>query len=352
MTATVPGPDSTTGAATTDPVDVLRRCKEAVTPALAAAVSRLDPASREQSAYHLGWTELDGSPSRAGGGKAVRPALAVLSAEAAGADATTGLPGAVAVELVHNFSLLHDDLIDGDTERRHRPTVWAQWGAAAAILSGDALLALAAEVLLEAPSPHAAEAARQLAATVRQLVRGQVEDVAFERRGDVGVEECLAMAAGKTGSLLATSASIGAVLAGAPPALTAALYTFGAEVGAAFQLVDDLLGIWGDPAVTGKPVLSDLRSRKKSLPVTYVVHHGDAAGRELAHWLAGSGEAGEDELRRAAALVDSGGGRDWAAAEARRRMTLAEKALAGADLPARPLAELVALGRYLTDRSF
>jgi geranylgeranyl diphosphate synthase type I len=344
MTATVPQPRSPGQSTAADAAAVLRRCKDAVTPALAAAVSRLDPASREQAAFHLGWTELDGSPSRGGGGKAVRPALAILSAEAAGADAATGLPGAVAVELVHNFSLLHDDLIDGDTERRHRPTVWAQWGPAAAILSGDALL--------EAPSRHAAEAARQLAATVRELVRGQVEDVAFEQRADVGVEECLSMAAGKTGSLLAVSAAIGAVLAGSPPSVVTALSTFGAEVGAAFQLVDDLLGIWGDPAVTGKPVLSDLRSRKKSLPVTYAVHHGGSDGRELAGWLCGTGEADEAELRRAAALVDSGGGRDWAAAEARRRMALAEKALAGAELPDRPMAELVALGRYLTDRRF
>ncbi|WP_239028500.1 polyprenyl synthetase family protein [Pseudonocardia acidicola] len=330
---------------------VLRRGRDTVTPALRAAVARLDRASREQAAYHLGWIELDGTPGH-GGGKAVRPALALLSAAAAGAPVQAGLPGAVAVELVHNFSLLHDDLMDGDTERRHRRTVWAHWGAPAAILTGDALLALAVEVLLEGGSPHAAPAARLLAATTRELIRGQAEDVAFERRSDVGVEECLSMAAGKTASLLATSAAIGSVLAGAPVGLTATLQTYGTELGMAFQLVDDLLGIWGDPAVTGKPVLSDLRSRKKSLPVTYAVHHGGTAGRELARWLAGAGEDGEAQLRRAAALVEDGGGRDWAAAEARRRIALGEKALAGADLPDGPRAELVALGRYLVDREF
>ncbi|MBN9098548.1 MULTISPECIES: polyprenyl synthetase family protein [unclassified Pseudonocardia] len=329
----------------------LARCRDLVTPALQAAVDRLDRASREQSRYHLGWTGLDGSPGP-GAGKAVRPALALLSAEAAGADAAAGLPGAVAVELVHNFSLLHDDLMDGDTERRHRPTVWARWGAPSAILAGDGMLAVAVEVLLEADSPHAASAAHLLSATVRELVRGQVEDVAFEGRTDVGVQECLDMAAGKTGSLLATSASIGAVLAGAPALVTTALHTFGGELGAAFQLVDDLLGIWGDPAVTGKPVLSDLRSRKKSLPVTYAVNHGGADGRELAAWLAGTTEPTDAELLRAAALVEAGGGREWAAAEARRRLALAEKALAGADLPDRPRAELVALGRYLAIREF
>ena len=320
-----------------------------LTSALCDAVERLDPASREQALYHLGLREPDGSPGP-GAGKAVRPALALLSAEAAGGAGEEGLPGAVAVELVHNFSLLHDDLMDGDTRRRHRPTVWARWGPAAAVLTGDALLALAQEVLLEAPSPHAAAAARLLAATVRELVRGQVADVAFEARRGVTVPECLAMAAGKTGALLATSATIGAVLVGAPAPTVAALGTYGAELGVAFQLVDDLLGIWGDPAVTGKPVLADLRARKKSLPVAYALHHGGATGRELARSLAADGSGDETRLRRLAALVEKGGGRDWAAVEARRRVACAERALAGADLPDVPRAELVALARHLVER--
>jgi geranylgeranyl diphosphate synthase type I len=266
------------------------------------------------------------------------------------------------VELVHNFSLLHDDLIDGDTERRHRPTVWAVWGAASAVLSGDAMLALAQEVLLEAPSAGAAPAALLLARTVRELVGGQVADVAFAERDDVGVQECLTMAHGKTGTLLGASTEVGAVLAGAPAAARAALRTVGEELGLAFQLVDDLLGIWGDPAVTGKPVLADLRERKKSLPVTWAVVNGGDAGRDLAAWLArpDSGPAGDDELtlRRGAALVEAGGGRTWARAEARRRLDAAEAALATvADhLPTtdpattRARAELVALGRHLADR--
>jgi geranylgeranyl diphosphate synthase type I len=351
MTATLTGTDTANVPGPVDVKALLAGYREATTPALQDAVERLDTASREQARYHLGWVELDGSPGR-GGGKAVRPALAILSARAAGATPETGLPGAVAVELVHNFSLLHDDLMDGDTERRHRTTVWAQWGSSAAILCGDAMLALAQEVLLESTSPHAAAAARLLAATTRELIRGQAEDLAFERRDDVEVHEALSMAAGKTGSLLATSAAIGAVLAGAPAHTVAGLQTYGLEVGMAFQLVDDLLGIWGDPAVTGKPVLSDLRSRKKSQPVTYAVRRGGDAGRELGAWLAQDGEPAEAELHHAAALVDRGGGRAWAAAEARRRMDLAERALDGAALAGGPHAELVALGRYLTEREF
>jgi geranylgeranyl diphosphate synthase type I len=329
----------------------LERSRDAIAPALRAAIDRLDDTSRAQASYHFGWTDADGRPIEGvGGGKAVRPALALLSAEAAGAPAAVALPGAVAVELVHNFSLLHDDLMDADVERRHRRTVWALWGASSAILTGDALLAVAQEALLESGSPFAPAAGRLLATATRDLIRGQVQDLAFEQRADVTLDECLDMAAGKTGSLLSASAAIGAVLAGAPEPTVAALATFGAHLGMAFQLVDDILGIWGDPAVTGKPVFSDLRSRKKSLPVTYVLSQSGPPGRDLAAWLARPVSASETDLRRAADLVAHGGGRDWAMAEAKRRMALGETALDEVAIPARPRDEFVALGRFIVER--
>jgi geranylgeranyl diphosphate synthase type I len=329
------------------------RCRTLVHPALQAAVARLDPASRAISEYHLGWTESDGTPRPNGAGKGVRPTLALLSAQAAGAPAEVGVPGAVAVELVHNFSLLHDDVMDHDEERRHRRTVWALWGESAAILTGDAMLALAIEVLLEAPTPHAAAAARELLAATRELIRGQVEDLAFESRDDVGLDECLDMADGKTGALLAASGCIGAVLAGAPEPVVTALRDNGRHLGAAFQLVDDLLGIWGSPEATGKPVLNDLRNRKKSLPVTYVLCRGGADGERLAHWFAAERPADGDDvgvLRDVAALIERAGGRAWAAEEAERQLRLADAALDRVDIPARTRAELADLARYLTRR--
>ena len=334
----------------------LGEARDLVLPAMRDAVGRLDETDRRIVAYHLGWTDLAGSPT-SGGGKGVRPALATLSARAAGASAEVGVPGAVAVELVHNFSLLHDDVMDGDTERRHRPTVWAVWGTASAILAGDALLALAVEVLLDESTPHRADAARLISETTRALIRGQTEDLAFERRDDVGLAECLAMADGKTGSLLSASAAIGAVLAGAPAELVAALARYGTELGMAFQLVDDLLGIWGDPARTGKPVYSDLRARKKTLPVTYAVTHGGAPGRELAAWLSrAEGEAGgaddvpDSEVRRAAELVEAAGGRRWATEEAERRLELAEQALRGEPLDAGARDELLDIAHFVVAR--
>jgi geranylgeranyl diphosphate synthase type I len=328
----------------------LSRSRGAVTQALRTALEQLDETSRTQAGYHFGWTDPDGRPTGANGGKAVRPSLALLSAEAAGAPAETGMPGAVAVELVHNFSLLHDDLMDGDVERRHRRTVWSVWGPASAILTGDALLALATEVLLDSGSPNAAPATKLLAGATRELIRGQVLDLAFEQRAQVTEDECLDMAAAKTGALLSTSAAIGAVLAAGPDPLVAALARYGAELGLAFQLVDDMLGIWGDPEVTGKPVCSDLRSRKKSLPVTYALAHGGAAAQELAGWLADTGEHDEAALHRAAELVAAAGGRDWAAAEADRRLALALRALDAVDMPDQARDGLVALGEFIVSR--
>ena len=328
----------------------LLRTRDAVEPALRAAVETLDPDSALLARYHFGWTDVHGRPASAGGGKAVRPAFSLLSAQAARRGAEVAVPGAVAVELVHNFSLLHDDLMDGDIERRHRRTVWAEWGAPAAILCGDALLALATQVLLDVGTLDAVAAARLLAATTQELIRGQHLDLAFEQRGDVGVDDCLDMAAGKTGALLACSAAIGAVLAGADASTVDALATYGAELGLSFQLIDDLLGIWGDPATTGKPVGSDLRARKKSLPIAWAVEHGGRYGRDLAAWLCTEGPDSDDEVAVAATLVESAGGRAWAAEEARRRLALGERALGAVDIDADARDELVALGRFIVTR--
>jgi geranylgeranyl diphosphate synthase type I len=328
----------------------VERSRVLVEPALRDAVARLDPWCRHVTTYHLGWCDEDGRATPGRGGKAVRPALALLAAEAVGAPTSAALPGAVAVELVHNFSLLHDDLMDRDVQRRHRRTVWAIWGPATAILAGDALLALAHEILLESPASGAPRAAWQLASATRELTRGQVADLAFEARADVALAECIDMAAAKTGSLLAASAGIGAVLAGAPSSTVDALMTFGREVGLAFQFVDDVLGIWGDPAVTGKPVHSDLRSRKKSLPVTWAVARADA-DPELSRWLAGSGEPSEESLPPIADRLDRVGAREWALAQAGQRMHAAEQALGAVDIKPQARAELIQLAHYVVDRS-
>ena len=326
----------------------LARARALAGPALATAVGRLDPDLARVASYHLGLATAAGRPGPAGGGKAIRPALALLSAEAAGAAAASGVPGAVAVELVHNFSLLHDDLMDGDRQRRHRPTAWTVFGPSLAILAGDALLSLATGVLLAVPAGEAA--ARRLADATDRLIAGQAADLAFERRLDVTVQECLAMAGDKTGALLACAACIGAELAGAGPALLDALAGFGAHLGLAFQAVDDLLGIWGDPQVTGKPAGSDLRQGKKTLPVAFALAAGGPAARRLAGLLAGGRPRDDEEVALAAKLVEEAGGRDRTAAEAARQLDLALARLPAATMPAVARAGLAELARYVVDR--
>ncbi|WP_116114861.1 family 2 encapsulin nanocompartment cargo protein polyprenyl transferase [Amycolatopsis ruanii] len=329
--------------------DVLAWSRGCVDPALRAAVAQLPESMRPLAAYHFGWADETGAPVSAGSGKAVRPALVLLSARAVG-EWGPALPGAVAVELVHNFSLLHDDVMDGDETRRHRPTVWKLFGTGAAILAGDSLLAAATEELAASGHPAAREALRILGAAVQDLIEGQGADLAFEQRGDVGLAECRTMAEGKTGALLGCACALGALLGGGSREQVAHLRRFGEAAGLAFQMADDLLGIWGDPAVTGKPVFSDLRNRKKSLPVVAALTSGTAAGRELASLYAAPGELAGADLVRAARLVDQAGGREWTRAEA---AALLERALAHlhAALPdARGAAELEALAVLLTDR--
>ena len=320
-----------------------------VEPSLRAAVDRLNPQMRRVAAYHMGWIDANGSPAEAGG-KALRPALALLSTRAAGAPAATGVPGATAVELVHAFSLLHDDIMDGDRTRRHRPAAWTVFGPSAAILGGDALLNLSVDVLLEQGTRGGYWAARCLTAAAQRLIAGQSLDLEFEQRQDVTLDECLTMADDKTAALLACSCSVGAMLAEAPADLVTALTDFGAQLGVAFQLTDDLLGIWGSPEVTGKPVLSDLRSRKKSLPMVAALTAGTGAAGELTELLAQADPLTEDDLRRAALLVEEAGGRAWAEAEAERRLGEAADRLKSAEMPDDVRDEFLDLTRFVTAR--
>jgi geranylgeranyl diphosphate synthase, type I len=325
--------------------------RDLVAPEIIRWLDRLSPDVRVVAAYHLGFADADGVPVSGGqGGKALRPALALLSARAAGAAPERGVAPAAAVEFVHNFSLLHDDIMDGDTERRHRPTAWTVFGVGAAILAGDALLCLAQDMLINDPAPQGVWAARCLSAAVHRLIAGQGSDLAFERRDDVTLEECLTMAGDKTAALMACACSIGAIGVGAPAELAMGLAGFGAHAGLSFQLTDDLLGIWGAPEVTGKPVRADLRARKKSLPVVAALTSDTQAGRDLAELLARPGTLSEEDLLRGADLVESAGGREWAESEADAQLAAANKCLAETEMPDDVRSEFADIASFITVR--
>lgn len=312
--------------------DSLPLAQALVDPAMREALGRLSPEVGRVAAYHAGLADEAGRPCERSGGKAVRPALVLLSAQAAGAPPERAVPAALAVELVHDFSLLHDDVMDHDPDRRHRPAAWTLFGIGNAIIAGDALLALAQDLLLHADGDRGVAAAAALLRATERMIEGQGQDLAFEGRDDVSTEECLAMVRNKTGALLACAASIGAIVAGGREALVTQLHAFGLHLGVAFQAIDDVLGIWGDPAVTGKPVGNDLRQRKKTLPVVAALERSDA-GAERLRSLLREGPLTEDGVRTAIQLVEAGGGREATLAIADRHTALAEHSLDAAAIP-------------------
>jgi geranylgeranyl diphosphate synthase type I len=219
--------------------------------------------------HHMGWMEGQ-KPS----GKRIRPLLTLLTCHATGGEWQTALPAASAIEIIHNFSLIHDDIEDDSETRRGRPTIWKLWGVPQAINTGDALFALARSstkrLVKHGCSPKTAmEVEGKLDRALLSLTFGQHLDLNFETQDSVSIESYLEMIEGKTAALLEAATSIGGVLSGRPPEQIEQLALFGKHLGLAFQITDDILGIWGDPEVTGKPSGDDLLIGKKTLPVIF-----------------------------------------------------------------------------------
>jgi geranylgeranyl diphosphate synthase type I len=329
---------------------ILDRTRTVVDPELRRAVESLPQSMRRIGLYHFGWQHADGSPAAGNAGKAIRPALVLTAAATLGGHRQAAVRAAAAVELVHNFTLLHDDVMDRDTTRRHRPTAWTVFGDSDAILAGDALQALAQRLLAEDPHPASAAAAARLASCVVELCAGQHADTALEKRRpeDVTLEEVLAMAEAKTGALLGCACAMGALYAGAPHEEVEALDAFGRQAGLAFQLIDDVIGIWGDPSRTGKPAGADLIARKKSLPVVSALASGTPAAAELAELYAAPFQEGD--LERTVLAVEHAGGRDWAQAQAADRMARAVDELSRAVPDPESAGGLLALAEFVTRR--
>ncbi len=261
-------------------------------------VNRLDDPRitqfREMLAYHMGWTG-EGA-GREAQGKRIRPLLTLLTTAACGADWTPALPAAAAIELVHNFSLVHDDIQDYSDLRRGRPTVWKKWEMPQAINVGDMLFILAQMAIVELIGHASAETALQASEIIQKaclaLSSGQYLDISYETRTDLTIEDYWPMVAGKTAALLSACTQVGSLLGGADSAAQETWHNFGHYLGLAFQVQDDYLGIWGDSALTGKSTESDLVAGKKSLPVLFGLgRHAAFASR----WAEGPIKADEVE---------------------------------------------------------
>jgi len=272
-------------------------------------VSRLDQAStkpfHEMLTYHMGWTGEGAGPEATG--KRIRPLLVLLTTAASGGDWEKALPAAAAVELVHNFSLVHDDIQDNSPKRRGRDTAWVKWGAPMAINIGDALFVQSSQAIMDLKENHSPDiivkAAEILHNTCLELTRGQFLDMSYEKRTDLTPDDYWPMIAGKTAALLSACCHLGALLGGADETKQDSYRSFGQYLGLAFQVQDDILGIWGNEAVTGKSAASDLVEGKNSLPVLA----GLAANKKFAkRWQEGPIHAFEVE-EMAKLLATEGG---------------------------------------------
>ena len=284
-------------------------------------VSRLDaPRTKpfhEMLTYHMGWTG-DG-PGPEATGKRIRPLLVLLTSSACGANWQFALPAAAAIELVHNFSLVHDDIQDNSPKRRGRDTAWVKWGAPMAINAGDALFVMSSQAIVDLKNNYPADvvmkAAEILHNTCLDLTRGQYLDMSYEERNDLGVEDYWHMISGKTAALIAACCHIGALLGGADDEKQEVYRSFGHYLGLAFQVQDDILGIWGDEQVTGKSVASDLVEGKNSLPVLAGL---DKKGKFAERWA--QGPIQPEEVGEVSRLLASEGGL-LTAQEAAKQMT-------------------------------
>jgi geranylgeranyl diphosphate synthase, type I len=260
------------------------------------------PLLAEMAEYHLGWTDGYVGEERFRG-KMIRPLIAIYASQAVGGKmaAEAAVPLAAAIELLHNFTLIHDDIQDNSPSRRHRPTVWAKWGEAQAINAGDALFAAAHLALLGAvdsgtPAQVVVDLVRGFDATTIEIVSGQVLDLQFEERQNVTSAEYIEMITGKTARIVEFAAGGGAWVGGAGPELAAHLAAFGLAVGLGFQVQDDLLGTFGAAAETGKAAADDIRRKKQSLPVLLLRQLASSEDRARLMNIYNSAELGPDAV--------------------------------------------------------
>jgi geranylgeranyl diphosphate synthase type I len=333
----------------------LKKYTQTMLPAIEAElqrqVCRLDqPHTRpfhEMLTYHMGWTGEGAGPEATG--KRIRPLMLLLTVAACEGEWLRAVCAAAAVELVHNFSLVHDDIQDNSDKRRGRNTTWKIWGVPMAINAGDALFVLSNQAIMDLsgtfPAETVVKSATILHNTCLDLTRGQFLDMSYEKRNDLGVEDYWPMIAGKTAALLSACCHIGSILGGAEESKQDAYRSFGHALGMAFQVQDDILGIWGDEAITGKSAASDLLEGKKSLPV---LHGLSKRGKFAERWARGPIQPAEVE--EIAQLLAKEGSYEYTHAISRQMTTLALDSLREADPPGEAGEALMELANKLIKR--
>ena len=301
----------------------------------------------EMLTYHLGWSGENADPKTRG--KRLRPLFLLLTCSACDGDWRSALPAAAAVELVHNFSLIHDDIQDNSDKRRGRDTVWAKWGIPQAINAGDALFILSSQALFDLVPVFSPDIVSRAAVILNDaclnLTRGQFLDIYYEKRTDLNIDNYWSMVSGKTAALLSACCAIGSLLSDCDQATQDAYFSFGHYLGLAYQVHDDFLGIWGDSEITGKSSQSDLLSGKNSLPILYGLgKNGSFAKR----WV--EGPIHPDEVPGLAEQLTTEGARLFTQETADQMTDLAMQSLRIADPKGQAGEQLIEMARALVTR--
>ena len=327
--------------------------RKAVRAELRNIIESCPPALGSMLRYHMGWQDEHGYPCNRGSGKLIRPTLCLLSCQAVGGDTSQIMAAAAAVELIHNFSLIHDDIEDASYERHHRPTVWKLWGQSQAINAGDVMFTLAYLALLRLREngigdEKIASSVRMLSLACLELCEGQYMDVGYENRLDITVDDYLDMAARKTGALFALSTSLGAYLGAENSRLMNSFHLFGKELGVGYQIRDDMLGIWGKEDAIGKSA-TDIALKKKTLPVVYGLQRSRGNARKRLEILYSQTSIEGEDVGEVTKILEQLGARNYAENLAERYYGRALGHLESTGLDAPCLAPLEDIACFVLD---
>ena len=350
----IPEPTPRTGP---DVPSAFDRYRPAIQSALRDSLRSYTSPIHDTHRYYMGWEDADGKPSDTVGGKRLRPTLALLAGEAMGGTIERAMPIAVALEYVHNFSLIHDDLEDRDQYRHHQPTVWYLWGDATAIISGTAMLKVADNAAKQltrngVPLNTAVALQHQLVAAYLRIMEGQFLDLKYETVHDVTVPQYFQMIARKTGALITASMQLGARTAGqriATESYIDRITAIGTHLGAIFQIRDDILGIWGGE-LTGKPVGSDILRKKKSLPAIHALNNARGGAKTRLNSIYQNTETTATQVEEVLEIMDDVGTRAYCQTLCQRSWEIANAILETLQIPERYRRDMKEIGTYLLER--
>lgn len=335
--------------------EVLLRYRSEVSCALRRALSQDDPEVYNLLKYYMGWVDNQGTPTEGMGGKALRPTLCLFACEAVGGIKEMAMPAAVALEFIHTFSLIHDDIQDGDETRHNRETLWKIWGVPKALVAGNVLRVVADQALhemVDAGLKHdrALSAMGLLTEAYLEMIEGQYLDLSFEGRTNVGVDDYFHMISRKTGALIRCSMAIGAMVGTNDFEVTDAFRECGRALGYVFQIRDDILGIWGEEKITGKPVGADIRRKKNSYPVVYTKEMAPQQDVQMLTEIYEKDRLSHDDVMTVLGVMDRADVMLHAQSNAARYAEIALDSISGLQLSKESRQEIEELTRFLLVR--